>query len=147
MNRKPQLEKEIKRATEIATKLESAEKSVEKSEHQLEAAKRKVHRLKNDPYYKSPDQLASLMEELVEINALSEDSKNHKPTLLTNNNKNDCPICFENAKGKQIYSCQKCHNWICGDCSKKVTGECPLCRQSLTNKPFKRNPTMERHMD
>ena len=77
------------------------------------------------------------------LNELSMDGNHHHHQ----ERKNECPICLESAKGKQIFSCQKCENWICGDCQASVSRACPLCRQSLRFNPFRRNRTMERHIN
>ena len=99
------------------------------------------------PDYKTPEELAALKNEMDEINGLMEALKD---VCVTNTQekaaekKNECPICYTDAKEKQIFTCQKCDNWICGECNEQLTQECPLCRESLRFSPFMRNKGLER---
>ena len=41
----------------------------------------------------------------------------------------ECVVCYEQCK-----STTKCNHYICIDCYEKISNNCPLCRQELTDK-------------
>ena len=108
------------------------EKTIEKEEGKLRV-------LRNDPGYKSRAEIKRLSDE---INQLESGEEQQQGAAW---DKFACPICFEDAPGKKIFSCQECENWVCGDC-KSALNNCPHCRVSLSFKPLKRNKTAERLM-
>ncbi len=64
------------------------------------------------------------------------------------NRKFECPVCKEIPTNRKIFSCEDCHNWICGGCLEELKRfnplKCPLCRYDLNDNPMKRNKTVER---
>ena len=56
-----------------------------------------------------------------------------------------CPICMISAKGKQIFECNECGNWVCSDCVTRLEN-CPCCRTSLNEHPMRRSRALERFM-
>ena len=55
----------------------------------------------------------------------------------------NCPICMNSARGKQIFECDKCGNWMCRDCKSQVN-VCPSCRIDLRSCPMRRSRALER---
>ena len=149
LKRKKALEDDLQKALEVNDKVQQVEAELRDLRNQIESNYSKLVELKADPGYRSQQQIAELSSKVTEL----DDIKNLLQSLVvkndndqdtpcrSDNERRSCPICYDDAKGKEIFSCIECEHWLCEDCNKVNT--CPSCRCSLKETPLRRNKTLE----
>ena len=110
-----------------------------------------VNYLLKHPNYKPPHQvqyLGQLLSEMCDLRVKMKDLLTGDDSTVKRREDEDetgCPICMISAKGKQIFECNECGNWVCSDCVTRLEN-CPCCRMSLNEHPMRRSRALERFM-
>ncbi len=102
-----------------------------------ECGDRKVWELLRDPAYRTPDEVAALMQERADPHQLTADAS----AFL-------CAVCSEiPADRAMLFSCSACNQLVCEACEKKL-GFCPSCRREANETAvLKRNRLAERMVE
>ena len=143
LRKKQEMEETLKNSSIINDQAKQIELKVDKCKREIEGYNKELQELKNKSGYRSEEEMKTLTDRMDEIN----DMKAQCLDIFGEDNEQDkmqCPICYSNAKNKEIYTCIECDHWFCKDCKLKQTSTCPMCRCNLRFKPMIRNKALER---
>ena len=119
--------------------IKELERRIQEEQAQLEAKKAKLDSLENACERKTPEKLKEIKAKWKETESLKKQIDD-----LALSNLVTCNICKESAKGKLIYECGECGNWICESCNQNSFETCPMCRTSLQNNPLRKSQVLKR---